>query len=110
MLNELDAVGKFQCDAAVRLEQFIQPGHEVVRVRRVSENIVAENEVGLPVFTRKFRGDAAAKKFFQSLNPFFARHFRDVRRRFDAEAGNVGLDEILQQIAVIAGDFHDEAL
>ena len=34
----------------------------------------------------------------------------DVRGGCDAEAGNFRLHEVLQQIAVVAGDFDDEAL
>ena len=64
----------------------------------------------MTIFCGEVFGDFLSEEFHQGFNPFFARNLRDVRGGFDAKAGNFRLHEVLQQVAVVAGDFDDEAL
>jgi hypothetical protein len=46
VFDEIDRVGKFEDDAAFGLEKSFEAGDEVVGVWSVSEDVVAEDEVG----------------------------------------------------------------
>ena len=48
LLDEVRGVGKLQHNAAARLEQGAEAGDEVIGIRRVGKDIVAENKVRLP--------------------------------------------------------------
>ena len=77
---------------------------------RVREDVVAQQQVGEFAFGLQFSGKRRAKKFRHRGHAILARDFGDVGGGFDAEAGNLGRDKILKQVAVVAGDFDDQAL
>ena len=110
VLDEIRAVRELQRDTAIWLEQGFEASDEVIRVRRVGEDVVAENQVGLAILRGEVSGDFLAEEFDERLDSLFARNFSDVCGGFDAEARNACLHEVLQQIAVVARDFDDEAL
>src|SRR5579883_1870721 len=70
-LDEIQRVRKFQNDASAGFEQRFQARDKIVRVRRVRENIVAQDQIGLPSRGREFARGFGPKKFFESLDPFF---------------------------------------
>ncbi len=43
LLDQVNGIGKFKNDAAARFEQRAQPGNKIVCVRRVGEDVVAED-------------------------------------------------------------------
>ena len=82
-----------------------QAGDEVVEVGHVREHVVAEQQVGL----RPARGELVARSRGRRSAPRVgmpcaSRGLGDVGRRLDAEHRHAALDEVLQQVAVVAGD------
>ena len=110
MFDEIDGIRKFEDDAAFGLEQGFKAGDEVIGVWGMGKDIVAEDEVGFFAGGGEFCGEVVAEEFDQGLDAFFACDFGDVGGRLDAEAGNFGFGEVLEQVTVVAGDFDDVAV
>src|SRR6266436_4260522 len=110
VFDEIDGVRKFEDDAAFGLEKGFEAGDEVVGVWCVGEDVIAEDEVGFFARDGEFFGDVIAKEFDEGFDAFFARDFGDVSGGLDAEAGDFGFGEVLQEITVVAGDLDDVTL
>ena len=109
VLDEVHAVRTLENDATAGAQEAREPGDEVIGGRRVGEDVVAENEIGLTIFGGETGGEVCAEEFDERFDAFLASDFSDVGGGFDAETGHAEADEILQQIAVIAGDLDDAA-
>ena len=110
VLHEVASVGELEGDPTARLQQRGETGDEAVDVRHVGEDVVAEDEVRLPALRRQFRGELASEEPREGRDTGGHGDLGDVRGRLDAEARHAGGDEVLQQIAVVAGDLDHEAL
>jgi hypothetical protein len=110
VFDKIDGIRKFENDAAFGLQKGFEPGDEVVDVRGMGEDVVAEDEVGFFSGGGEFCGEVVAEEFDEGLDTFFAGDFGDVGGWFDAEAGDAGLREVLEEITVVAGDFDDMAV
>ena len=87
-------------------EQTLHPGDEVVQVRHVGEHIVPEQQVGLAVLARDLRCGSRAEERTSRRHALLDRRLGDVGGRLDAETGIPARDEVLKQVAVVAGDLH----
>ena len=98
---ELDRCG------AVGREQRLHPADEVVQVRRLRENVVRDDQVG----TNAAPGDVVCGRLAEERDPCrdvaLASRRRDVLGRIDAEDPDPELDEMLEEIAVVASHLHD---
>src|SRR5437016_6204327 len=110
VFDEIRRVGKFQDDTAMRLEQSAKSANEIIGIRRVGKDIVAEDQIRLPVRCNQSLRDRFSKKFHEGLDAFRFRNFRDIFRRFNAKASDTGGFEILQEISVVTGDFDHKTL
>src|SRR4029079_16349484 len=79
-------------------------------IGRMCEHVIAEHQVRLSSLSRQLQGKALAKKFFECLNSFFRGNFGNVPGGLDPQAGHSCRLEMLQEIPVVAGDLHYEAL
>ena len=93
-----------------RREQDRHAGNEVVQVRHLREHVGAEDEVGVPAFGDEPLGEFAAEELDEHWHAALLRRLCYVRRRVDAEHGNLLGQEVLQQVAVVRGDLDNEAL
>src|SRR6266852_2262959 len=75
----------------------------------MSQDVVADHNVGQAEFTADLRYDVEAKETFERRDTAAASVARDVACGFNAEYRNSALLETPQQIAVVAGDFQDVA-
>ncbi len=73
-------------------------------------NSIAEKEVGLLALGDKLARGVAIEKFHQRRDALLNRNGGHVGGRLDAEDRDLFFDKILKQIAVIAGNFHDQTL
>jgi hypothetical protein len=76
----------------------------------VGKDVVAEDEVGFFSGGSEFRSEVVAEEFDDCLDALFASDCGDVGSRLDAEARDVGFDEVLEEVTVVAGDFDDVAV
>ena len=108
--DELEQVRKLERDDAAGLQRDLQAADEIVDVGDVGHDVIAKQQVGGLAVGDKFLRRLHAEKFHDARNLFLLpRDFRDVGGRFDAEHGDALRLEVLEQIAVIAGDFDDLA-
>src|SRR5437867_3991076 len=77
VLDQIDGVGKFQDNSATRFDQRFEAGHEIVCVWRMSEDIVAENQVSLFADRRKLLRHLQTEKFADGFDSLFASNLRD---------------------------------
>ena len=96
-------------DAVIGKENF-EAADEIVQRRNMSENVIAENEIGLAGFRHQLVRRLRRKKRHPGVDTLGLRCTRDIARWFDSKNRNALLDEILQKIAVIAGDLDDKTL
>ena len=83
------------------------PRDEVVDVGHVGQHVVAQQQVGLAVLARDLARAARGRRSGPwSGTPFSTAASRDVGRRLDAQHRHAARDEMLQQVAVVAGDLH----
>ena len=74
------------------------------------KHIVAEYQVGVAVLFDNPGRIAAAMKRHIGSDTLVARHLGDIRCRLDPQHAHAGRDEMLQQVAVVAGDFDDQVI
>ena len=82
-------------------------GPDVVKLR---QRLVAENQVRFFAGRCKSLSDVIAEEFDERFDAFLARDFSNVGGGLDAEARDFGLRKVLEQVAIVTGDFDDVAL
>ena len=105
--HQLEEVRELHGDDAVGGEQRGHAADEVVEVGHVREHVVAQQQVGSRALVAEPRRQLGAEELDQRRDPAFLRRRRDVGRRLDAEDGQLALDEVLEEVAVVAGDLDD---
>ena len=110
LLDQPQQMRKFERDRAAGLQRHFQATGEIVDRRHVGIDIVADDQIGLSAVGGQAPSQVLTEEFAQHRNAEPLGRGRRACRRFDAEAGNAGGDKILQQIAVIAGDFDDQTV
>ena len=80
---------------------------EVVDVGDVGEDVVADEEVGLFSIGGEVVGAVDAEEVGDGVDTFVDGGLGDVLGRFDAGDGDAGLDEILEEVAVVGSDLDD---
>src|SRR5690606_41046935 len=68
VLDEAHEVRELERYGAARLQGSFEPQREIVDVRHVSVDVVADDEVGAPILRRKSRADILAEKLAQNRN------------------------------------------
>jgi hypothetical protein len=110
LVHELEQVGELHRDHAARLEQELHAADEIIDVRHVRQHVVAEQEIR-PALLGGDRGRGLpAEELDGRRDALGDRGLRDVRCRLDAATRHAARDEVLQQIAVVARDLHDQRL
>ena len=95
----------------LRLQDERDAGDEVVEVGHLREDVVAAAPDRPACRSAASSVAFATPKNDTSVGtPFVDRDLGDVRRRLDAEARDAALDEVLEQVAVVARELDDEAV
>ncbi len=110
LLDQVGQMRKFQRDHAFRLQKQLQAAHKVIEVRDLRQNIVTDQEIGLASRADQLGGQCRAEEIHTCRHTFGDGGLGHVDRRFDAEDRDALRQKMLQQIAVIAGDLHHEAV
>ena len=110
VIDQLLEVRSFDDDDAVRFQNRLETRDDSVQIGDVGENVVGVNDICPFTVSRELLGEITAEEFADRADPFFGlRHARDVASRFDTENGDARLLVPLEQVAIVAGDFDDEA-
>ena len=110
VLHQLEQVRELHGDDAVGGEQHRHSRDEVVEIGHVGQHVVAEEEVGADALATRLAGQLGAEELDACRDAAFNRRRRDVRGRLDPEHGDAALDEVLEQVAVVARDLDDLAV
>ena len=76
----------------------------------MGEHIVADDEIGLPVFRREFLRRLLSEEPHLGSDPVFDGPLRHICRGFDSKDWNPARDEVLQEVSVVAPDLRDQAV
>ena len=110
LLHHTHQVRKLKRGHALRLEQGRKPGAKVVDVGYVRQHVVGRHQVRLLALRCQFLGKRHAKELFNNGDALCFGSCRCACGGFYAVAGDGGLLHILQQVAVIGGNFNHHAL
>ena len=86
-----------------------QSAHEVVDGRHMGQDVVADQQVGGQALPDEIAGERLAEELDVGWNPARRRRGGHIGGRLDPEAPDPALDEILEQVAVVAGNLDDLA-
>ncbi len=106
--DQAKQVGEFHRDGAARLQQDRQACDEIVEVRHVRQHIVGADQVGLPALSNKPSCGRHAEERNICRHALAHGDKGDVRGRLHAQHGDATLAEILQQVAIVARQFHHQ--
>src|SRR5258708_25580395 len=103
LYHEPHQVWKLHGDDAGGFQENSHSSDKIVNVRNVGQYVIAKKQVGLLAFGHKFTRGVTIEELHERRNALLSGHFSHVSGRLDAKNRNLLLDEILKQIAVIAG-------
>ena len=109
-LDQPDQVRELDRDDALRREDRLHAGREVVEIGDVGEDVVGDQEVGAAALGGEPIGDLAAEELDHGLDALLARGLGHVGGGLDAQGRDAELDHMLEQVAVVAGELDDEAV
>src|SRR6266404_7029809 len=96
------------CDA-VRLEEPCNSGHEVVKIRNLSKDIVGDYEIGALAFGYQLIRESSSEKLRARWNALADGDRGDVDGGLDAKYRHAKREKVLQQVAVITGQLNNQA-
>src|SRR5690348_1988810 len=109
LVHEAKQVWELDRKHTLRFQEQLHPGNEIAQVGNLGQNIVADEQVRLFALRRQFRPEFLAKEPDQRRYVLFFRYLRDIGSRLDAKDRYFALYEVLQQVTIVAGQFHNQA-
>jgi hypothetical protein len=106
--HQAQQMREFHCDRAGRLQQDWQSGDEVVQVRHVRQHIIGADQVRVLACVNQPASGRLAEECDLGRHAECLGNRGDVGGRLHAKYGNVPLTEILEKVAIVAGQFYDE--
>ena len=104
VVDQIDQIGHLQDRDAVLFEQGGDALDQAVQVGHVGEHVVGEDHVGAPALGLEPGRELAAEEFDQGRYAGPDRGRRRGLGGIDAQDRDAALDEVAQQVAVVAGD------
>ena len=92
------------------LEHDPNAADEIVEIRDLGQHVVADHKICCHAFRHHLPSGLTSKESQQGRHTLLFRHLGDVGGGFHAQHGNPFLHEILQQVSVVAGELHHQAL
>src|ERR1700722_15938748 len=97
---------KLHGDYAAGLQQNFHSSDKAIQVRDLGKYVIAEQEICFYTLRRKFLGALSIEKLHESWHVFLCSDGGYVGCRFNSQNGYACQHEILQKVAVIAGELH----
>jgi hypothetical protein len=110
LFHEAREVRELHRDDAVGLQQLLDPGHEVVEVGHLGQHVVPDHEIGADAVTHELVRELDGEELGEGLDPALDRVLGDVLGGLDPQHRYTELGEVLQEIAVVARELHDQRL
>src|SRR5262249_2160413 len=108
VFDHIESISELENGDAGWLQKARKAGNEIVNVVDMRNHIVRYYDIGEPAFARQPPGASRPEEIVDSPHPdSICLPYRPVRR-IDAKAVDPAIDEITQQISVIAGDLNYE--
>ena len=108
--QQAEKVRKLKGRRAVVPEEHLHPGHEVVQVRNLGEDVVAQDQAGALALVDQALRALATEELDERRHTARLGRLGDVRGRVDPQDLNAGADEVLEEIAVVRGQLDDEVV
>ena len=110
VLDEPQQVRHLDRHHALGRKQRLHAADEVVQIRHVRHHVVGDQQVRPAALGHQPGCQLAAEELHDRVDPSLLRHRGHVGGGLDAERRDAALDNVLQQIAVVAGELHHEAV
>ena len=94
--HQLQQMGKLHCDHATGFEQDLHPGDEVINIRDMRQDIVADEEIGLTESLPDRPRARNPEEFYSGPYASLLSDLRHIRRRFNAQHWYIGVYEVLK--------------
>src|SRR5580704_12196337 len=101
---------KFDGDDATRSEQNLQSTNKVVEVGYLGEYVVSEHQIAALALGDELAGSPGPKELNQSRDALLDRHGGNICSRLDPEHGDLFGHEVLEEVAIVAGDLRNQAV
>src|SRR5580658_10743608 len=102
-------MGELHRDDAIGLEQKLHAGNEIIDIRHVRQNVITEQQIRSAKLLANLSGSSPSEEAANRPNTTGDGGLGHVVRRLDAENRNAASNEMLQQVPVVAGNFHHAA-
>src|SRR6476659_10400336 len=99
---------KLHGDHALGLKKEFHPGDEIVQIRDMRENVVSQEKIGALSAARQLAREASTKESCDRGDAFADSDLTDVSGRFDTQHRNPSCFKVLQEIAIVTGQFQHE--
>src|SRR5690242_14732451 len=109
LIYQLQEVWELDCGDPQRREQEFHPTYKIVQVWDVSKSVINYQQVRPLAIRKQFTGSLFAEKLDNGGHTLLDCHLGHVCCRIDSERRDTLLDEILQQIAIIAPQLNHAA-
>src|SRR5580765_8566425 len=96
LLNQTEQMRKFHSDDSVRLKHEFQATHEIVEIRNVCKDIVADEQIRAHICSYELLRRFATKELDQGRDAFQLRHARHILGRFNPQNGDPHASKILK--------------
>lgn len=104
LINKPLEVRKFERDHTVARNQMRHSSGEVIEIRHLRQNIIADDEIGAPSFGRQPLRKFQAEEFDKRWDILLPGRSSDVCGRLNSKYRDAQRQEVLEQVSIVAGD------
>ena len=108
--HQAQQVGKLECQDAIWLQQDFQAFDKIVQVGNLREYVISKDQVSGASLRCELARHLRAKKTRERRHSLLDRNLGYIGCGFDSEHRYISLDEILKQVAVVAGHLNHKTL
>jgi hypothetical protein len=110
LFHQPNQMRKLHRDDAVRFQEKFEATDEIIDVRHMREDVVAEKQIGLLSSARQLARQSLAEERSDCRDTLLDRDLGDIPGRLNSQdRDTLGL-EVLQEVTIVARHFHDRRL
>src|SRR6266550_3459541 len=109
-LDQPKQMGKFDSHDSLRLEQQLKTLYKAVQVGNMGQDIVGDDQVSATLLCCQFSSCTSTEESRDCRNASDPCNVGNILRRLHAKDGNTIRQKVLQQVAVVAANLHDQAM
>ncbi len=108
-VHQAEQMREFQRNYTIRFKDGLQARSEIVQVRDMGKNIVADDDIGRTAGGSQILRSVDPEKFSKGWNPFSFGFSCNVLCWIDPQDRNTRIFKVFEQVTVIAGDLYHQA-